>query len=415
MFGDTLASMCKGNWRYSLIDKRLELQNSSNSLFDYQKNVKDQVEEISRLQNILNSYGNDNSEEAKMLIQKYQVELEDAKETLSETEREQQLREEEKLLTSLMDSAAEWQNQRLDDITGLIQSAIDSTNSNGSTISDTLKDVTGDVGYVLSEQMQSIWDGTGKNIVGDGITTVNSTLSDIKNLVAKMVSDSNAVADSNVKDTQTSVTPSTTVTPTVSKPSTTSNSSSNDNVITVGSRINAGNALIYRQANGTKGYHQFYDENPYYVIIGQKGNFWKVRHQSLSSGTTGWFKKSDVKAYATGGKVDYTGLAMVHGSKSKPELMLNAKDTENFIALKDALSVVAKTNMFDAIGNYAKLPNFVPNNNSNKNVEIHFENMTFPNVKNADDFITDLQHSKRFENIILEITDGKGDLSKYKW
>lgn len=404
------------DYMQELIDKRLKLQNSASSLFDYQKNVKDQVEEISRLQNILNSYGNDNSEEAKMLIQKYQVELEDARETLSETEREQQLREEEKLLTSLMDSAAEWQNQRLDDITGLMQSAIDSTNSNGATISDTLKEVTGDVGYVLSEQMQSIWDGTGKNIVGDGITTVSTTLTDIKNLVAKMASDSNAVANSNVQNAQTSVTPSTTVTPTVSNTPTTSNSSSNDNVITVGSRINAGNALIYRQANGTKGYHQFYDENPYYVIIGQKGNFWKVRHQSLSSGTTGWFKKSDVKAYKTGGLVDYTGLAWVDGQKGKPEAFLNANDTELFAKLKDSLEIVSKTNMFDAIQNYAKMPNFTPNNvNKTTNygdITVQFE---LPNVYNYEQFMSKMQRDPQFEGMVLEITDGSSNLGKYKY
>ena len=38
-----------------------------------------------------------------------------------------------------------------------------------------------------------------------------------------------------------------------------------------------------------------------------------------------------VKAYATGGLVDYTGLASVHGTPGKPELMLNASDTERFL------------------------------------------------------------------------------------
>ena len=253
----------------------------------------------------------------------------------------------------------------MDNIDGLVQDVIDSTNESAKSIKETLeKEVTG-VGGLLSEQMQSIWDGTGKNVVGDGINTVSITLTDIKNLVEKMVGDSNAVANNDVKDAQTPVTPTTSAMTTVNKSSTTSNSSYNDNVITVGSRINAGNALIYRQANGTKGYHQFYDENPYYVIIGQKGNFWKVRHQSLSSGTTGWFKKSDVKAYKTGGLVDYTGLAWVDGQKGRPEAFLNANDTELFAKLKDSLEIVSKTNMFDTIQSYAKMPNFVSNGGMN--------------------------------------------------
>ena len=53
-------------------------------------------------------------------------------------------------------------------------------------------------------------------------------------------------------------------------------------------------------------------------------------------------EKFRAKQYLTGGLADYTGLAWIDGSKSKPELVLNAKDTENFIALKDILSDVLK-------------------------------------------------------------------------
>jgi hypothetical protein len=53
----------------------------------------------------------------------------------------------------------------------------------------------------------------------------------------------------------------------------------------------------------------------------------RVRHHSRQSGTTGWFKKSEVKAYKTGGLADFTGPAWLDGTKSRPELVLNAKDT----------------------------------------------------------------------------------------
>ena len=45
-----------------------------------------------------------------------------------------------------------------------------------------------------------------------------------------------------------------------------------------------------------------------------------------------------VKGYATGGLADYTGPAWLDGTPAKPELILNAQDTKNFIALKDVLS-----------------------------------------------------------------------------
>lgn len=53
-------------------------------------------------------------------------------------------------------------------------------------------------------------------------------------------------------------------------------------------------------------------------------------------------EKFKAKKYLTGGLADYTGLAWLDGSKSKPELVLNAKDTENFIVLKDILSDILK-------------------------------------------------------------------------
>ena len=44
--------------------------------------------------------------------------------------------------------------------------------------------------------------------------------------------------------------------------------------------------------------------------------------------------------YATGGLADFTGPAWLDGTKSKPELVLNAQDTKNFIQLKDILGSI---------------------------------------------------------------------------
>ena len=44
--------------------------------------------------------------------------------------------------------------------------------------------------------------------------------------------------------------------------------------------------------------------------------------------------------YKTGGLADFTGPAWLDGTKSKPEIVLNQKDTANFIILKDILSEI---------------------------------------------------------------------------
>ena len=53
-----------------------------------------------------------------------------------------------------------------------------------------------------------------------------------------------------------------------------------------------------------------------------------------------WYKKWQGVKFKTGGLADFTGLAWLDGTTSRPEMVLNARDTENFIQLKDILSSV---------------------------------------------------------------------------
>ena len=61
--------------------------------------------------------------------------------------------------------------------------------------------------------------------------------------------------------------------------------------------------------------------------------------RASSSNTSTKSKKSTkVKAYASGGLVDSTGIAWLDGTKTSPEMVLNPQDTKNFIQLKDILA-----------------------------------------------------------------------------
>ena len=64
---------------------------------------------------------------------------------------------------------------------------------------------------------------------------------------------------------------------------------------------------------------------------------------SKGLGTTvgSWGLKITQMEYATGGLADFTGPAWLDGTPSQPELVLNSKDTQNFIALRDILSNLA--------------------------------------------------------------------------
>lgn len=62
------------------------------------------------------------------------------------------------------------------------------------------------------------------------------------------------------------------------------------------------------------------------------------------SGWTGWYTASALQAYKKGGLANFTGPAWLDGTKSRPEAVLNARDTENFLQLRDILGeVLTKT------------------------------------------------------------------------
>lgn len=59
----------------------------------------------------------------------------------------------------------------------------------------------------------------------------------------------------------------------------------------------------------------------------------------LKGGSTGG-PRLTYSAYSSGGLIDYTGPAMVHGSRSNPEMVLSARQTEMFFGLRDALQSI---------------------------------------------------------------------------
>lgn len=88
----------------------------------------------------------------------------------------------------------------------------------------------------------------------------------------------------------------------------------------------------------------------------------------------GWVSKSDIVGYKHGGIVDYTGLAMLHGTKSKPEFVLNNDQ------MKSLLSSFSKPRTSSVVSaNGGNVTNY------------NFGNVELPNVSNAKQFITELK------------------------
>lgn len=120
-----------------------------------------------------------------------------------------------------------------------------------------------------------------------------------------------------------------------------SSGSGGSGAFSIGSRVKADpDAIIYADSYGGGGGSQYYRNDPIYTILDENNGYYLTRYHGVSAGYTGWFRKKDLTAYKTGGIADFTGPAWLDGTKSNPELILNARDTENFIALKDILSSI---------------------------------------------------------------------------
>lgn len=120
---------------------------------------------------------------------------------------------------------------------------------------------------------------------------------------------------------------------------------SGDGIARKGDRVRYVNGWYYYDSNGRRpAGHQFMGQEVYITNIAN--NRAKPYHISrgsrLGNGDLGWVTLAQLQGYKTGGYVDFTGPAMVHGTKTKPEAFLNARQTELFEGLRDTLSKASK-------------------------------------------------------------------------
>ena len=369
-----------------LIEAYKNALDAAKDLYDYRNKIADETSEISSLQKQLAAYSGDNSEETRVTIQQLKDQLVKAQKELEETEYDKYISDQKKLLDNLYAEYELLLNQRMDNTDALLADIIAMVNQNASTISDTLHMTADSVGYTLSDSLQTVWNtsfGTLQNVVtmyGEGflsqLTTTNQALNNIANLVSNMQTYSNSWANSYIGGVNNSYvpdysgwTPGGYSSPLVGGYNDWDTESVNDELfpssnlatskpITVGGRINAAGATIYRRSDRSDGgTTQYFGSDPIYTVLSQQQNRYGetmllVRHHSLSSGNTGWFRMSDVRAYKHGGLVDQTGLVWLDGTKQKPETVLNAEDTKRFQTLVESMDKFASKGfrMNDVVG-----------------------------------------------------------------
>ncbi len=466
-----------------LIDTYNEALDAQKDLYDYQKRVKEQTKEIANLEKQLTAYKGDDSEETKAKIQQLKVSLEEAKTDLEETEYDKYISDQKKLLDDFYDEYEEILNKRLDNIELLISDMIAKINENASSISDTLSSKAESVGYDLSESMQTIWtastDGItsvlttyGENItngIESAATTVNAALNaidvDIQNMISAINSMANTKVDSAINSSASDDTNKNTgiigsllsnpmSSPLVTAPvnkfseaigsnktsSSSSKKSGGNGKAEVGDKVTYNSGKYYETSAGTgssgdkhKGKSVYITrikkgaKRPYHISTGKK----------LGSGDLGWVNLSQLKGYAKGtDNVPYDQLAWTQEGRkteaiirpsdgailtplNRKDVVLNSKATKNLTSMANMPSDFISKNMglnVDHLASAASNINKV--NKGTVNNDVHL-NLALPNVQNANDFINELQHNKRFEKIIQSMTVGQisggSSLNKYKF
>lgn len=436
-----------------LIDKYTDALDRQKDLYDYQKKVAEQTKEIASIEKQMSAYEGDDSEETKAKIQKLKVSLEDAKSDLEDTQYDKYISDQKQLLDDLYNEYETILNQRLDNLDALITDMIGQINTNAGTISTTLSEKAESVGYTLSDSMTTIWDTNstkittvlttyGQNIqngISAAATTVNSAIGTINTNLNTMIGQLNTLANTKAQAAASSSAanssqskPSTSTT-TPSKPSKPKTGSGNGKA-EVGDKVKYNSGIYYEDSYGG-GRHGSHNRGgsvyitkihsgspyPYHISTGKK----------LGSGDLGWLKLSQISGYATGVKnLPNSELAWTQEG-NKEEYIIRKSDGAILTPIAKKGSVLnheASGNIWNMANNPSDFirdnldlgaTQNVPNNGSSQNVyNQNLENVVFnfPNIKNYEQLLREMQKDKNFEKLILSMTidrvAGKSSLSK---
>ena len=343
-----------------LIDKKQEELDAEKDLYDFQKSVMEQQKDISDIERQLAALSGDNSASARAKRKQLEAELAEAKKGLEETYYERSLEDKQTGLDKELENFQEekdaeiekWEKY-LEDVKVIVADTLALVQSNAFDIYDTLQEKAQEYNLTLSDYLLNPWQD-GQLAVDEYADNFGKAVSSTTDELSKLESGWQDVADSMDKAAQAEINaqnkendayaaaekyvpPPPEPKPTTTTPST--NTTSSSGTIKVGGKINASGAKIYDYAGDKSGETQYYKKDPIYTVLAEKNGYLKVRYHKLSKGVTGWFKKSDVKAYAKGSKkIDKDQLALIN--ELGPELVLHAGKNGNLEYLTAGSGVV---------------------------------------------------------------------------
>lgn len=446
-----------------LIDKYLDAIQTQKDLYDYQKKIREKTEEIASLQKQLASLQGDNSEENKAKLQELKNSLKDAQEDLEDTQYEKFISDQKELLDNLKNEYEEILNKRLDNIDGLLSDMISEINSNASQISDTLRTEAASVGYDLSTEMQNVWNATNDvngviaaydSNFSSTMTGVSSAIDDIYKRQQEMINaidsmaeklvqkvqeetedpvtgeleeveqkpDKNKVAEGNPTPDPPKVSDKDSIKDAVlvdpdepkKKPNKTK---SGNNKAEVGDKVTYASGVYHAASDGSGASGNMYLGKKVKITRINKGSKYPYAIDAMDGTELGWVKLSQLKGYASGSKSipsDQYGWTQELGTESlirkrdgaivtpfeRGDMVLDADATKNLWDMMNDPSGFIN----GAIDSELSVPiGMREGSSATNNVKVEAQ-MNFPNVKNYNEFVREMQHDTKFESMIQDMT-----------
>lgn len=436
-----------------LIDKYSDLLDNNKDLYDYQKDLEEAQKNIASLEKQLTAYQGDNSEEGQAKRQQISNDLADARQDLEETQYERSIADQKKLLDELYNDYEEMLNLRLDNIDMLVQDVITNVNAESAGIRETLETVSSNVGYNMTESMNTIWSSANNVITTYGdkfstqLTGVLQAINDLKNLLQQQVDAANKKAQTN---TTAAKKPSTTTNKPAAKPSTNTNTNKNttqgNGKVEIADAVKFLSGSYYYSSDGqTPTGDEMHGQTVYITHINTASWAKKQYHIARDKAGTrplGWVDISQISGFKNGTDyIPYDQLATVaeDGAEgivhtdgrlekvkalSESDAVINNKSFRNLLnfsanpveVLRDAIlgNQVIPKDFIDVSTPVAPVTNNVTNNITNNNNM----NISIEKVQDYNDFVKQAQSDRKFETMVQDMTigrlNGKSNFYKYR-
>ena len=392
-----------------LIQKKKDLLSREQDLHDFQDEIAEKEKDVSDIRKQLAAMAGDDTAATTAKRKQLEAELVEAQKSLEDSYYSHSMSARQDALDKEFSDFEEEKNAEIEkweewlkDTEQVVSEALEYVKNNTNKVFTTLKDLGSDYNLTMSDNLITPWQN-GSNAIDSYSENFGTAVSNFTEQLDSIVlhwEDVTAAAEeaaraqakalqAEYKETSSKVpstigsgssnkTPTSTPTPTP-KPTAPA-----QKTISVGGKINAGSARIYATSSGTGGGKQYYGYDPIYTVLQEKNGYLLVRYHKLSSGYTGWFRKSDVKAYAKGTlgtKKDQLALIDELGE----ELVLNADGSGKLRYLTKGSSVIPAdvtekimdlaldpTSIFDNVKSNVKVPNI---ETKDFNFEFNFENL----------------------------------------